>query len=170
MANHYKVVVDANIARSSGTTVHPVSRACREALDEIKSNNHSFILCETLLQEWKTHQSNYSAKWLASMFARRQVELIAHKNESKLRITSSKASDHFKNAALKDSHLIDAAEKSGKFITSSDDRAREAFAAISELQTTTKSIIWLNPVAESGVLIDILRKNKKPKKENRISN
>lgn len=168
MATQHKVVIDANIARSSGTTVHPVSKACREVLENIATNNHSFVACRALLEEWRKHQSNYSARWLASMFARRQVEKILHEDQSKQKITKSDVDEKIKDAALKDSHLIDAANLLGRFVTSSDDRAREAFAAIPELHSISKYITWINPVTESDTLVDILKNKKKPGRENRI--
>ena len=170
LATKHKVVIDANIARSSGMTEHPVSKSCREALEHISKNDHSFVLCKTLLAEWKRHQSNYSKQWLASMFARRKVVIINHEDESKLKIATSKARDESKNAALKDSHLIDAAGLRGRFVTSSDDRARKAFAAIPELYSITRNITWLNPVTESDTLTDILKNGKKPNRENKIRN
>ena len=168
MVKQHKVVIDANIAFSSGKTEHPVSKACREALDNIAKNNHHFVLCKTLLAEWKRHQSNYAAKWLASMFARRQVELITHGDQSKEKIISSKVEERYKNAALKDSHLVDAACVRGRFITSSDDRAREAFAAIPELKSIGKVITWINPVTESDMLEKVLNEKIEPSKFNKI--
>lgn len=168
MSMQHKVVVDANIARSSGMTVHPVSKACRETLDNITKNNHSLVACKTLLAEWKKHQSNYSARWLASMFARRKIELIAHEDQSKVKIVGSAAEDRFKNAALKDSHLIDAATMKGNFIASNDDNARIAFASIPELISIAKNINWINPVTESDTLTSILKNERKLGRNNKI--
>jgi len=168
LATQHEVVIDANIAKSSGTTVHPVSKACRVTLENITSNKHYFVVCKALLEEWKRHQSNYSAKWLASMFARRQVKAIDHENKSRQKIVGSKAEQKYKDAALKDSHLIDAADFRGRFVTSSDDRARDAFAAIPELHSLAKSITWINPVTESETLTEILKNNKKPGPDNKI--
>lgn len=168
LAIQYKVVIDANIARSSGTTEHPVSKACREALDRISENNHHFVICKTLLTEWKKHQSNYSKKWLASMFARRQIYSISHNDQSKAKIAESKAEQKFKDAASKDSHIIDAASTQGRFIASCDDNAKEAFAAIPELRSIAKTITWINPVTESDTLTAILTNKAKPNKTNKI--
>ncbi|WP_148293053.1 hypothetical protein [Comamonas sp. B-9] len=168
MAAKHKVVIDANVARSSGETEHPVSKSCRDTLESIAKNNHSFVACKTLLGEWRKHQSKYSTKWLAAMFARRQIEIIEHKDESKNKIASSKAEEKFKDAALKDSHIIDAAQYMGNFVTSRDDLAKQAFASIPELTAATKNITWMNPVTEYDALTGVLNFGKKPGRQNKI--
>jgi hypothetical protein len=151
-------VVDADIARSSGETEHPVSSGSRKVLEFISSGGHNLALCPTLRQEWKKHRSIFATKWMATMVARKKVLFIKPSSEILNYIKSEVADSKEKDIALKDAHLLDAAWESGKIVASNDDRARNVFCNISEGKRIISEIIWLHAVRDnefigSGVLL-----------------
>jgi hypothetical protein len=68
-----RLVIDANVARSSGETEHPASGKCREFLDATTEFGHRVVMTAEIQQEWRTHASRYASRWLTRMYARRRV-------------------------------------------------------------------------------------------------
>jgi len=143
------IVVDADIARSSGNTEHPISIHARKVLEEIKSNGHVCVMCPTLQAEWNKHKSNYATRWYTSMVARRKIKrgnyISDVKNHIELNVTESK----IKNIAIKDAHLIDIALAESGIIISNDNNARVAFCEIGNGYKKIQTIIWLHSVKDS---------------------
>lgn len=158
MSNTISLVVDADIARSSGTTEHPVSRNSRESLEFIKENELKLAICPTLMKEWKEHRSLFARKWLASMFARKQVLTICPSSETRNRIYQTKISDKEVNIALKDAHLIDSALHVDKVILSNDDNARKVYCIISDTFQELKEIRWFNVINEKEQACECIMK------------
>lgn len=151
-------VVDADIARSSGETEHPISSGSRKVLELISSGGHNLALCPTLRQEWKKHRSGFATRWMAAMVARKKVLFITPSPEILEYIESEVADSNEKTIALKDAHLLDAAWEADKIIASNDDNARKAFCNIAEKKMTISEIIWLHGVRDhecigSGILL-----------------
>lgn len=151
-------VVDADIARSSGETEHPVSSGSRKVLEFISSGGHNLALCPTLRGEWKKHRSAFATRWMAAMVARKKVLFINPSTEILDYIESEEADGKEKDIALKDAHLLDAAREVDKIVASNDDRARNAFCNISERKKIISEIIWLHAVRDnecisSGILL-----------------
>jgi hypothetical protein len=69
-----RLVIDANIAQSAGTSDVPISLHSRECLNAIRDNGHVAVFCEKLLEEWSEHSSSLSRRWWRSMAARRKIE------------------------------------------------------------------------------------------------
>lgn len=82
MSNPISIVIDADIARSSGTSEHPVSSGSRALLDSVTKNGHKIVICPKLMNEWKNHRSLFARKWLASMIAKRKVKFIKPEEET----------------------------------------------------------------------------------------
>jgi hypothetical protein len=95
------IVIDADIARSSGTSEHPVSSNARKLLNLVRSEGHHIAMCPMLRAEWKKHQSGYAARWLSSMIAKRKVKFITHESELKVYIETNVANIKCKDSGQK---------------------------------------------------------------------
>lgn len=153
MNNPLTMVVDADVARSSGFSEHPVSSGSRALLDAILKSGHKLALCPTLKAEWKKHRSKYAITWMASMIARKRVVFL---KESALTINElidiSTVSDKDKSVAIKDAHLVNAALALDKVIASNDDTARKVFCVISRDDGSLRNIFWFNSVSDREFL------------------
>lgn len=149
-------VIDADIARSSGNSEHPVSSGSRMLLENVAKNGHKTAMCQTLMQEWRKHKSIFATKWLASMFARKKVIIIKHNNSTKNLVEQNISSVKEQKIALKDSHLIDAALAADKIIASNDDTARDVFKKLTLANGEIGGIVWLNAVSDKEFITDTL--------------
>src|SRR5262245_14829330 len=122
-------IVDADIARSSGTSEHPISSGSRRLLDGLAQAGHKAAMCPVLRQEWKKHQSGFATRWLASMVAKKRVVFVNPTTEIRDFIETNVVESKEKDIAVKDAHLIDAALIADKIVTSNDDNARAAFCS-----------------------------------------
>lgn len=151
-AQRLEVVVDADVARSSGETEHPVSSSCRRALTLMLSNQHYFVACPQVRAEWRKHASGFAKRWLSSMIARKQVAFITSSPDFATALAQIEMDDRTKSIAQKDAHLIDAARAKGLFVTSRDDNARKCIRDIIALNELCRGVAWVNPVSESEIL------------------
>lgn len=151
-AKKLEVVVDADVARSSGETEHPISSSCRRALNLISENQHYFVACPQVRAEWRKHASGFAKRWLASMIARKRVAFISASPDYATALAKIDMDEKKKGVAQKDAHLVDAARAKGLFVTSRDDAARTSIRDISELSDLCHGIAWVNPVSEADVL------------------
>jgi hypothetical protein len=147
-----EVVIDADVARSSGETEHPVSSSCRKVLSAMLDKEHCFVACPQLLSEWKRHGSGFATRWLASMVARKRVAFITTNRDFAKAVAAIAMDDATKQSAQKDAHLIDAARAKGLFVTSRDDNARTSIRKLVALNHLWRDIAWVNPVSESSTL------------------
>lgn len=146
MANKASFIVDADIARSAGLSVHPVSKGSRETLDGILKNEHEAKFCKTLLGEWKKHRSNYASTWFTSMFSKKCILIIEHKNQTKLLIQNSTLTENEKAIADKDSHVVDSALSGNSIIISNDITARAAFSNLATQHKSLSVLYWAHSV------------------------
>jgi len=151
-ARTLNIVIDADIARSSGESEHPISSSSRKLLEMVKDKGHYIAMCPLLRAEWSKHKSIYARKWLASMFAKKKVNFVVHKSEFKAFIEENLLEDKMKKIASKDSHLVDAALLTDKVITSNDSTARKAFCEISSKNKILEEIIWLHSSTDNNFI------------------
>lgn len=140
-----KYIFDADVARSAGTTDHPVSRGCREALQNALNNKDLFVACKDLMTEWRTHKSIFSSAWLSTMIARKQFQIVKHNDEIKTIIKMSSADEKTISIAIKDSHLVDNFNISKGSIVSRDENAKNAISSIPEIKAHINNMEWINP-------------------------
>lgn len=159
MARSISIVIDADIARSSGESEHPISSSSRYLLDTVKTNNHKIAICSTLMGEWKKHQSLFAKRWLASMIARKKVNFIKPPLIAAEKIGTHIENEQRKEVAIKDAHLIDAALLSDKIIASNDNKAREAFCYLSESFSDIQKIAWFNAISDKDFFHEFLKKD-----------
>ena len=156
MANKYSVIIDADIARSSGASEPPVSSGSRALLDSVSKNGHKAAMCPTLMAEWNKHRSLFARRWLSSMIAKRKVDFI--KPEA---ITIDSIDRHLINEksiaiAKKDVHLIDAALATDRVIASNDDIARNVFCELSRNCGNIRTIKWFNAITDRDFVSNFL--------------
>lgn len=147
-----EVVVDADVARSSGETKHPVSSSCRKALTLMLENQHYFVACPKVRAEWRKHASAFARTWLSTMIARKRVVFIEANPVFATALEKIDLDDKTMSIAQKDAHLIDAARARGLFVTSQDDNARTNIRGIRALKDLYSEIAWVNPVSEANLL------------------
>lgn len=155
-SNVLSFIVDADIARSSGMTEHPVSSGSRKLLDNLAKNGHKAVMCPNLRQEWSKHKSMYATRWLASMIARKKVIFISSNTQIKKTIEEKVADCKEKEIALKDSHLIDAALQADKIIASNDSVARNVFCELSVKISEISNVSWFNAVSDGDFISEKL--------------
>jgi hypothetical protein len=156
MANNYSVIIDADIARSSGMTEHSVSSGSRALLNTVSQNGHMLAMCPTLGAEWKKHRSLFATKWLASMVAKKRIKRINPQATTNTLIINNLKKDKEIAIALKDAHLIDGALVVDNIIASNDDIARNVFCELSISCGSLRNIKWFNAIADRDFVTDYL--------------
>ena len=153
-----RLVIDADVARSAGTSEDRVSVACRRFLETVRDVRYRVVMTKAIRHEWDCHRSGLSAEWLAQMQANRRV--CSHDAEDyedlRGRIAAS-VSDNRQQAAAKDVHLIEAALGTDRLVASRDERARRIFRCASESVHELKPIVWVNPTLPADDPIGWLR-------------
>lgn len=151
-------IIDADIARSSGTSEHPIASGSRKLLENLTSKGHKVAMCPSLMQEWKKHRSHFATKWLASMVAKKKIHFIVPAKKIQQFIENSIEDCKDKEIALKDCHLVDAALLADRIIASNDDTARKVFCTLSKSMGEIGTVSWFNAVTDgafiSGPLMD----------------
>lgn len=155
-----RLVVDASVARAAGETVHPVSSACRETLEEIRKVCHRLVLSPDLRREWSAHASKFSRKWLANMENARKVVYVdvtdaAHSLLANLE--KSGLSEGQQSAARKDAHLVAAAQSADGIVVSLDHEAWRAFRALTATHRALAKLMWVDPAEATDEVLAWLR-------------
>ena len=153
--NPTHAVVDADIARASGVSEHPVSKSARDVLLGIKEFNISVAFCPILLSEWRKHRSIFAAKWLASMIAKKKFHLVISGDFATGEVEKANLNEVDKKVALKDAHVVDIALSSGNFIASNDKTARAVFTSVASNSPLIRDIVWIVPLEDSDELIAV---------------
>lgn len=153
--NPTHAVVDADVARASGVSEHPVSKSAREVLLGIKDFNIDVAFCPILLAEWKKHRSLFATKWLASMVAKKKFHLIDSQNVAAIEVGKANLNDVDRGIALKDAHVVDVALSTGNFIASNDKTARAVFASVANESPMLRNLVWIVPLDNSDELIAV---------------
>lgn len=156
MTTSFAFVIDADIARSSGLTEHPVSSGSRKLLESVAAGGHKAAMCPTLRKEWKDHRSKFATRWMASMVAKKRIVFVTPASTVKSHIEAHVDEGNEKEVALKDCHLIDAALESDKIIASNDDKARAVFCKIALTKGEIRTISWFSAVCDHNFFCDTL--------------
>lgn len=158
--NHMRrtLVIDTSIARSAGTTENPISKACRDFLEEVSSVGHCISVNSSLVVEWQRHRSGFSLQWLGSMQRRGKVNFVRCeesriKDLSKCVNSTDLITEKQKDAVRKDFLLLHCAWASDELIASMDEKMRNLLATLSGELPAIGSVVWVNPVrAEDAAL------------------
>ncbi|MCH4997829.1 hypothetical protein I1A41_16650 [Pectobacterium carotovorum] len=165
-----KIVIDADILRSSGIKENPISSASRKVLLAVLKSTCSAVVNKELEKEWRTHASKIGISWWASMKAKNKIIKCLHDNIYYSIVHDSGLDEGVRLIALKDSHLITLAISHDKIVTSNDDRARNAFRKLCSEREELEKIYWINATENTDEIISSLNgKYQILKDEHRLS-
>ncbi|MGG4470004.1 hypothetical protein ABER68_18345 [Paenibacillus alvei] len=152
------LIIDACVARSASENQKPVSTNCRELLSEVLKSNHKLGFTNELSQEWKKHNSKFSALVLATLIRRNRVLNIEGNEDSfNFRTKVAEIKDKARIPAIsKDLHLVEAALLTDKIVLSSDTNARGHFSVVLDDFPELSDVMWLNPVSEEDSVVSWL--------------
>ncbi|MGJ7920935.1 hypothetical protein [Neobacillus sp. LXY-4] len=141
------LVVDACVATSASTKQIPVSKICKNILDEVLKSTHKLVFNQQLQKEWFDHPSKLGIMIFSSMKSRGRIIKIDESGEiSHLKEKVLVIKDRSRvPAIMKDMHLIEAALLSDKIIISLDKKARNNFCSILNDVQEISVVNWLNP-------------------------
>jgi len=142
------LVVDASVARSAGETEHPVSSCCRSVLVSIRDICHRVIMTEAIQEEWHHHASNFTRRWLVSMYARRKVHRCEGMHLSHLDQACEGLSAGEQDGLRKDLCLVEAACAGDGIIVTRDDAIRGIWHKCHDRLVLAKPVKWINPVTD----------------------
>jgi predicted nucleic acid-binding protein len=148
------VVVDASVVRAAGETQHPVSSACRNCLEAIRSICHRVAFTEPIRDEWVRHMSRFSRKWRRSMAARQKPITMVDPKQLELRWDAY--SDVARAAIEKDRGLLGAALATDRVIITLDDSLRRALAECRDGEALLRNVRWIHPVTDGVAAIQAL--------------
>lgn len=145
-----RIVIDASIGRAAGKTQHPVSRACREFMEQVLMICHQVVMTADIREEWKEHRSNFSATWLASMTARKKVITASSAPPAEIveLVNASDLTENQKKAILKDLRLVEAALATDSTVASLDETVRALLREFSKRCGRIRPVVWVNPAKE----------------------
>ena len=145
-----RLVVNASVARAAGGkgATASVSVKCTEFLEAFQEESpYHVVMTPELSEEWNKHQSNFSARWLKSMIARKRFVYVNPPQNStlsdKIEMTANRERDI--EALRKDFHLLQAAFATDQIIVSLDETIRRLFKRASQSVGEIQGIIWVNP-------------------------
>jgi len=155
-----RIVVDASVARSAGTTENPTSQQCRQFLEAMLRVCHKVVMTDDIEKEWRNHSSGYSISWLATMQRRRKLVRVAPSDERSRAILAQLAAvglpDAWRTAIEKDLPLVAAALETDRIVASRDDRMRELLGKLGSVADAVGSLVWVNPAASGETAVEWL--------------
>ncbi len=144
-----RIVIDASVARSAGgeNAVFPISKHCRDFLKTMLVVGHRVVLTPAVRDEWKKHESRFARQWRVAMVARKKVLPHELGENGALREAIEKAAMNTRgrDAMLKDTHLIEAAQATDRVVASLDDTVRSLFAGAATRVRVLRAVAWVNP-------------------------
>ena len=145
-----RLVVNASVARAAGGkgATASVSINCTEFLETFRDEcPHHIVMTPELSEEWNAHQSNFAARWLKSMIARKRFDYITPPQDTLLssKIDTTATRERELEAMQKDFHLLQAALATDQTIISLDETIRGLFKRASQQVGEIRGIIWVNP-------------------------
>jgi predicted nucleic acid-binding protein len=145
-----RLVIDASIARAAGRAEHPISKACRDFLEEVLKICHRVVLTKEIQEEWNRHQSPFTLSWRSSMVARKKVAWleVAQNDAFRTGIQNFRFSEKERSAVLKDAHLIEAALETDLTVASLDETARGLLRKAAQNVKPLQQVLWVNPTKE----------------------
>ena len=145
-----RLVVNASVALAAGGkgAIASVSIKCTEFLETFRDEcPHHIVMTPELSEEWDAHQSNFAARWLKSMIARKRFDYITPPQDTALsdKIDATTTRERDIAALRKDFHLLQAALATDQTIISLDETIRQLFKQASQQVSEIRNIIWVNP-------------------------
>lgn len=142
----YRLVIDADVARSASPTSSVVSESCASFLGKVLEAGFRIVMSKAIKSEWSRHRSTYAKQWLSLMRGRKLVVPMRIPEDSGLRSRIDAAVGPGEmDRAYKDAHLIEAALAADQRVVSRDDGARTLFKKASRSVGELSGIVWVNP-------------------------
>ena len=162
-----RIVIDTSIARSAGKTEHPLSRSCREFLEQVLNICHHVVMTPDIRKEWKKHRSRFTATWLASMTARKKVCVVSPTADVSIveKLKKAQVAQKDETAILKDVLLIEAALATDSAVASLDEEVRTLLKALSNQWGAIRGVAWVNPTKAGDRSLAWLSSGALPDKE-----
>lgn len=109
--NLKRLVVNASVARAAGGkgATASVSINCTEFLETFRDEcPHHIVMISELSVEWNAHQSNFAARWLKSIIARKRFDYITPPQDTALsdKVNATTTRERDIAALRKDFHLL----------------------------------------------------------------
>ena len=143
------LVVDANIMQAAGGTdaTDNVSISCRDLLLEILEICHRVVKTPEIKTEWKKHSSGYALKWEVKMWGCKKIIQQEELEDKQLRekVSSLNYRERIIKTMQKDIHLIEAARKNHKIISSLEKESQKYFSGSAHKVRKLKGVMWVNP-------------------------
>ena len=142
------LVVDANIAQSSGHSEDQTSINSREFLEILRDFGHRIVMSTDIEREWNDHYSGFSTDWLTTMTTTGKVHNLGNVQDQELRnkIELSAPDIHIFKIMQKDTHLLEAALVTDMTVASSDKRVHGHFCHVCQHIEEIRAVMWVNPV------------------------
>jgi len=153
--NSRRIVVDTNVAKSAGESVHPTSEACRAVLETMLTRQHRVVLSATQFREWQKHQSAYARRWLASMKAKNLWHVLTPEPDSGLteRLHKLDCTDKVRAEMLKDVHLLESALATDHAVVSQETNVLALFTTHTQALGVPRAVAWVNPTEDAPACI-----------------
>ncbi len=172
-SNSKQLVVDASVAGAAGGegATALVSINCTEFLlifwDKCL---HHVVMTPELYKEWDEHQSDFAARWLASMISTgRYCEVESSENQVLwTKIEDAAEQENQIPVMRKDFHLLEAARISDQTIISLEKRVRRHFAYAAQHVDEIQNIVWVNPKKEKEEPLVWLQNGAPPEDHRRL--
>ena len=145
-----RLVVNASVARAAGGEEATVSVSinCTEFLETFRDEcSHHIVMTSEISEEWNTHQSNFAARWLKSMIARKRFDYVKPSVNKALRdkIEKTATRENDIEGMRKDFHILEAALATDQTIISLDEAIQKCFARAAQRVGEIRNIVWVNP-------------------------
>jgi hypothetical protein len=165
-----RLVIDANIAQSAGTSSVPSAMYCRECLNAILEAEHVAVFTELLREEWSEHSSGYARRWRRSMSARRRIA-FAEGIQFSIHLDRACAClerESSREDLRKDFHLVRAALASDCTILSCEKNFPKYVAIASRSVRVLSTLYYGNPVADEMLCIQWIMDGARPVRDRLI--
>lgn len=155
-ATSRRLVVDTNVARSAGLSVHPTSDACRGVLETMYEGKHHVVLSATQLMEWQKHQSGYSKRWLVRMKAKKLWHVLVPEPDSGLAARARKivCTEEVRQEIVKDLHLLENALATDRVVLSMETNVFRLFSEHKKVLKVPQPVAWVNPTDDATACVD----------------
>ncbi len=166
-----RLVIDASVIQSAGNTGHPVSRMCRDFLDEVLNICHRAVMTDEIKEEWDRHLTGFTINWKKMMEDRGKIYRIRNFSinwEFRKKIEDTAENEKAKKEIEKDGLLYDAALQTDNIVVSRDDTVRKHLIKACETVNELKCIVWVNPTIPNEKPLEWLKTGAKPEKEKRL--
>lgn len=145
-----RIVIDTSVAKAAGRgrpDAGPPSPACVAAFEAIDAAGLSVAHSTELKQEWLVHARPFARKWLASMFARKRVQIVREPwpREADLLSAAADLPGDTEKEVTKDAHLVSLAMQTDRRVVSLDARQRALLKRLVPAIPELGPLHWTDP-------------------------